>query len=346
MNYRELFKKLKDNQIEKIYLVYGEETYLKDKYAETLRNTLVLKEFEDLNFHFLDDKNFSVEKVINACETTPFMSERKMVLVKFPDLFSSKQKVLSDHDENELIYYFKKVPKTTCLLFYGGAAIDSRRKIVKEINKNGELIHFQKLEESELKKWIEKTIKNHQKVIKNLELSYFIANIDYMGKNASQQLLDIENEIKKIVSFIGERKEVTKSDIDYVSVFSFQNDIFKLFDAIGRKNAGEALKRLNGMITQGEAIIKILVSLSNYVRNLLKTKLLLEEGYSTSMIASKLGMNSYYITKCAYQSKGFTVKRLKTLLNVFLKIDLMIKSGKLKENIGVEMLVIELINKK
>ncbi len=342
MSYQKIVNNIKKNEINSLYLLYGEEVYLMEETVDKLTKQLVSPEFESLNLMGFDGKDISVEGIIDACETLPFMAEKKLVLIKNFEGFQGKKKILSEEDEETLINYFGKIPDTTCLVFYGVTSIDSRRKIVKAITKYGEGVNFEKLKENELSQWISKEISNYGKKINQKELSFLVTHLDYFGKNASQTLLDITNEIKKIVYYMGEELKVEISHIEKVSVFKFQNDIFKLLDAVGQRNIQETLKRLNHLLEDGEVIIRLMVTLSNQIKNILSTKLLLEEGYNPKMIATKIGIHPYVASKCAEQSKHYTLKQLKNLLNHFLEMDYMIKTGKINDRIALELLMMEM----
>ncbi|WP_026476277.1 DNA polymerase III subunit delta [Alkaliphilus transvaalensis] len=346
MSYQIILNSIKKNEIANIYLLYGEEIYLMEEAVKRLIKKLVSPDFESLNLMTFDGKDLTAEKLIDACETLPFMAEKKLVLVKNFEGFQGKKKVLTEDDEEELIGYFQKISDSTCLVFYGQPTIDSRRKIVKTISKYGQVINIEKLKENELSQWILKEIKGYDKEIQPKELTYLMNHLDYFGRNATQTLMDIANEIKKIAYYMGDESKVEISHIEKVSTFKFQNDIFKLLDAVGQRNIQETLKRLNHLLEEGEVIIRLMVTLSNQLKNILSTKLLLEEGYNPKMIASKIGIHPFVASKCAEQSRHYSIKQLKALLNHFLEMDLMIKSGKINDRLALELLLMEMCNKK
>lgn len=342
MSYKELMNSIKKNEIKNIYLFFGQETYLVNNALETLKKALVDPSFEQLNFTILEDKEISAIKIEDACETLPFMAEKKLVYVKGGDIFQGKSKILSEEEEKYIIDYIKQIPSSTTLVFYGAPAVDTRRKIVKEIKKYGEVVEFAKLNENEFNKWIKKIFKTYGKSIGAKEISLLKNHLDYLGRNASQNLLDVENELKKVISFMGDQIELEEIHIEKILSSNFQNDIFKLLDSIENRNASESIKRLNYILEDGEPILKVLTTLGNQMKNILSVKLLLEEGYPSKVIASKLGIHPFVASKCASQSKQFTIEVLKKLLNNFLEADAMIKTGKIDEKIVMEMLIIEM----
>ncbi len=342
MTYTKIINCIKKNEIKNIYLFYGEEVYLINNVLEKLKAKLVEPSFEQLNFVIIEGEEASYEKIIDACETLPFMAEKKLVYVKDLDIFRGKSKQFSEIEEKQFAEYISQIPKSTSLVFYGNTSIDGRKKIIKEIKKHGDLIEFTKLREDEFNKWIISAFKNFGKTIKPKELALLKNALDYLGRSPSQNLLDVENEIKKLISFMGERAELENEDINKVLGSSFQNDIFNLLDSIEKRNSVESIKRLNYILEEGEPILKILTTLGNQMKNILSSKLLVEEGYSSKMIASKLKIHPFVASKCARQSKNFTIGELINLLNKFLDADLKIKSGMMDEKLVMEMLVLEI----
>lgn len=342
MNYKDVLKGIKQNQIKNLYLFYGEETYLLEETIKLIRQHILLPEFESLNLNIIEGKNFTVNSLIDDCETLPFMSDKKIVIVKNSEIFHGKKKVLGEADEKKLIEYLYDLPKSTCLIFREGETVDARRKLIKEIKKNGVLVQFSKLSEVELSRWIVKTIKKQGKTINYKELSYLTSQFDYFGKNAEQCMLDIKNEINKLVAYMGEDVEVQKIHVSAVISLKFQNDIFKLLDAIALKNLEESLKRLDYMLSDGEPVMKLLFMLSKQIKNILVVKDLYDEGYSPKLIATKAKIHPYVVAKHIGQIKYFSVGKLKELLNYSVKVDSSIKAGKLPERIAIELLVVEM----
>lgn len=342
MSYKEIMNSIKKNEIKKIYLFFGEEAYLVNNVLEVLKKNLIDPSFEQLNFAILEGKEMNINKIIDACETLPFMADRKLIYVKDLDLFSGKSKIFSEQEEKLMVEYIKEIPESTTIVFYGFATIDSRKKIVKEIKKYGDVVEFTKFSEEDLNKWIKKIFKSHGKSIGSKELTFLKGHLDYLGKNSTQNLYDVENDLNKIIGYMGAEENLKEEHIEKVLSSNFQNDIFKLMDAIEKRDATDAIKRLNYILDDGEPILKVLTTLGNQIKHILSAKLLLDEGYSSKMIASKLGIHPFVASKCASQSRRFTVDELKGLLNKFLDVDLMIKTGKMNDKMAIEMLVIEI----
>ncbi|SCX95072.1 DNA polymerase III subunit delta [Alkaliphilus peptidifermentans] len=342
MNYKDVLSEIKNDSIGSLYLIYGDENYLGEDLVKRIKNHLVSSDFEDLNYAAFEGKDLAVDFLIDACETLPFMAKRKLITINNFEALQGKKNIHSESDEVRLIDYFSKIPKETCLVFYGLSSIDSRKKIVKAFGKYGKLCNTTKLNDKELQTWILKYIKKMGKIIDGPELAIILSHLDYLGKNATQTLMDVENEIEKVISYMGDAEKVEAFHIEEVSINTFQNDIFKLLDAVGNKDVKDAMKRLNHILNEGEAIFRLMTTLSNQVKNILNTKLLMEEGYTSKMIAAKIGIHPFVASKCVTQSKGYSEARLRHLLGQFLEMDYMIKSGRINDRIAMELLIIEM----
>lgn len=340
MNYKEIVNSIRRNEIDNIYLFYGEETYLIEDVLKRLKTKLVNPDFEQFNFVSIGDRETSYEKIIDACETLPFMAEKRLVYLNGLDIFKKRSDLFSEMEEKRFAEYIAKIPESTVVVFYGNPSIDGRKKIVKQIKKYGCAAEFTKLKEHELNRWIKSIFKALGKFIGAKELVLFKNNLDYLGRNPSQNLLDVENEIKKLASFMGKETNLEKEHIDKVMGLNFHNDIFNLLDSIEKHNSSESIKRLNYILDDGEPILRVLTVLGNQTKNILSSKLLIEEGCSDREIASRLKIHPYVASKCALQSKRFTIERLRKLLNLFLDADIKIKSGMMDETLVLEMLVL------
>ena len=97
-------------KVECCYLVQGEDVLLYDKALELIKkaNDLQLEEF---NFIIFDEDSFDADKVIDACETLPIASEKKVILLKNITKFGENfKKKLKD--------YLKKPVESSCLVIF------------------------------------------------------------------------------------------------------------------------------------------------------------------------------------------------------------------------------------
>lgn len=72
---------IKTGNFKQIYLLYGEERYLKNQYTTRLRKALC-QDGDEMNTHFYQGKDFSLGQVIDLAETLPFLAERRVMFLR------------------------------------------------------------------------------------------------------------------------------------------------------------------------------------------------------------------------------------------------------------------------
>ncbi|QEK12378.1 DNA polymerase III subunit delta [Crassaminicella thermophila] len=339
MTYKDVLKDLKNDCLDNLYLFYGKEYYLIENTIDKIKQKMIDKAFEDLNFQFIDGKETNVDMIINACETLPFMGEKRMVLIKDLECFFGKRKNISDQEEESLIKYFGNIPSTTHLFFIVTNEIDKRKKIIKMINKYGKVVEFDKLVEKDIYKWIERTFAKYNKQVRKQEISFFLDITGYLEKNSTKSLKDLDNEINKLCSYVGDRNLITTQDIELLAPKSIENNIFSLVESIGTKNSEKALSILSDMLMEGESEIKILYMITRQFRYLFQIKLMEKQGYTPVAIGPKLGLKQFVVKKYLKQALNFNVDILKKALEQCLLTDESIKKGRIDQRMAIELLI-------
>jgi DNA polymerase-3 subunit delta len=350
LNYKEFIKKAKANDLKPVYLFYGEEYYLMDYTLEIVKDIFIDKAFEPLNYIVLEGKEVDFDKILNACETLPFMSEKKIVLIKNFPLFKSKKEVDEDSKEldmstskNQLLKYIEGLEDYLCLIFVEKYnSIDKRNALYKRIKKVGETIEFTKLKGKDLDDWIQDSFKKYDKKISKSNINYFIQQSSYFDSKQDKTLYDLENEIIKISNYLSNGKEVTKEDIDLLVAKPLEMNVFNLLNSISQKNGENALKLFNEMYISNEPVLFVLHMIVRQLRNMLILKALKIKGYTEGEVYDKMKLSRYEYQKVSSQSKNFTMPQLERALLHCLETDKKIKLSGIDNRLALEILITNL----
>ncbi|AHM56743.1 DNA-directed DNA polymerase III delta subunit [Peptoclostridium acidaminophilum DSM 3953] len=345
MQLKDMNRQIEENRIKPAYLLYGREVYIIEEIIHKLKSTLI-KDFAEFNMAILDGSETSLSKIKEACETLPFMDQRRLVLVKETELLKGKRKIFSEEQEAELIEYLASIPQTTVLVFSVHGDIDGRRKLAKAFTKLGTSLDCDKLRGNELISWAKAQFESRNMIISISDIVYFLKLSDYESKNSQKTLQDIENEMMKICSYISPGNEVTKASIEKLAAVSLENDIFKLIDCIGKKQAAEAIKIFDEMTVQGTSAMMVLSMIARQLRLMLQTRELKEAGYSPKQIAQKLEIHPFVAGKALSEGTAFSGNQVSRAIDECAQTDLNIKSGLIGERMGIEILIAELCLKK
>jgi len=270
----------------------------------------------------------------------------------------SASSVTSDVDQ--LLEYLSDGPApTTVLIFTVSSTLNSNGKVVKAISQAGTVANFGQFRPS---RYVNRD-PMYQMVMDRLrECQKTIAPDAFseLQKKTGNNMRQIFDELDKLVTFVGERQRIEKSDVEgLVSRTSFDRG-FDLTNAIGRKSLPLALANLKSILEKGERSLSIHGMLTRQIRLLLQAKLMLENGdlkpettqMSSELIAklpesAKLNLlkqHPYPLRLTLQQAKNFSVQELTRAMKRLLEADIQLKSSRLTPELVMEMLVIDLIN--
>lgn len=314
-------------KIEKCYLLYGEDSFTRKAWEDKIRKKIVDEASEMMNMTVFNDIKTTAGQIIEAAETFPFMSEKRIIIARDCGFFSEGKKAESDL----LAEYIEKIPDTACIVFSEEKA-DKRMKLYKAAEKHGIVKTYNGLKDVDLANMIEKKFaKSGIKATK--------AVCVYMVRNCGENAETLKNETDKIISYLGDRNEVKTEDIDKLCSKSSETKVFDLVDAMIAGKTEKALEIYRTLLSLNESPYMVLSLITRQFRIILKCKSLSESGLSGSDMAKKIGVAPFVANGAVRQSRNFSYEMLKASLNKCLETDYLIKTGKTEPVSGVEMLI-------
>ena len=182
MYYNEFFNKLKKNTLATFYLFMGEENYMMDLAIESLKNKYIDKSLESINFTRIQGKESDLNALINACETLPFMSEKRLVLIK--DIFFFI-KELTEKQEKEFYKYINTLGDHICLILLDDDfLVRKNSKLYRRFKKTNNVVEFTKLRGRDLNQWVMGVLKRNNKKMLSSNINYFIDISSYRSQSS------------------------------------------------------------------------------------------------------------------------------------------------------------------
>lgn len=319
-----LMEDIKNGRFQNVYLLTGEEVYLRNQYKKRLRDALLDPE-DTMNRAFFEGNKISPEEVIDLAETMPFFAERRVIEIQNSGFLKNACPKLAD--------YIPEIPSSTCLIF-NEAEVDKRGKLYKAIKKTGRVVEFGRQDEKTLMRWVLGTLKREGKKIKEGTLYVFL------GRTGSD-MEHIEKELEKLLCYTMGREEITDADVEAVCIDRLENRIFEMIEAIAEQKQKRALELYADLLAMKESPRKILVLIARQFRQLWKLKALSKEIPERSELAKKVGVPAFALGKYQNQSKRFTKEQLLLVIEECAKMEEMLNTGQMVEQIGVELLIIK-----
>lgn len=320
---RTIKEHIKNNTFSKVYLLYGQEDYLKTLYRNKLRNAILPSE-DTMNYSYFEGKDIDLTAVQSMADTVPFFAEHRLLILENSGLFK-KQSDFAD--------YIKEMPESSILLFVE-SEVDKRNKLYKAVQKIGTVSEMNGLSEQDLKMWIASILQKNGKRITEQNILYLIHKVGADMKN-------LQNELEKLICYAMDEPVVQREMIDEVCVEQTEGKIFDMIDAIGMKDQDRALQLYYDLLAVREKPMSILFLLLRHFNILVQVKELAHGGAANGLIASQVGIPPFTVKKYVGQTKNFRTKEIKGCIERCLEVEQQVKTGLLLDQIGVELLIVE-----
>ena len=284
---KQLKKSLKENTLGTLYLLHGEEAYLRDFYLGEIKKRILTPGLEEFNLHTIQGKGATPRASSGPVECLPRMGGRTMVLVTASALF----KAPAEH-RDALAALFAELPEYVCLVFVYDLIEykpDARTKLAQALKAHGLTVPFPHQDQGDLVDWICRRFRALDHDIDSEQAKYLIFLCgDLMNTLAG--------EIAKIGAY-AKHTRITRQDIDAVAVPQLDARVFQMTDAVLHRDFDRAARVLGELLGQQEAPIMILAVLGKQLRQLYTARLGFEARKSSQYLVELWGMKTSYPAK-------------------------------------------------
>ena len=300
MEFEKQLDRIKNGQVNLVYLVQGKEPYLQELARKVFLETIVAPEDQDLNVGRFNMEEVSIQTAIQDAESVPFFGERRLVLVDNPSFFTGeKEKKSMDHQLERLQAYLENPMDSSVMVFFAPYdKLDQRKKIVKQLKKVAVLLDASELTERDVKQYIQDSLRNHQYTIQEEALETLLVKTQYSLTNSMKEL-------DKLMIASIDTKMIPLELVESLVAKTLEQNIFELGESILKKEGVKALQIYHDMLSTKEDPLKMHAILLGQFRLLLQVSYLKREGYQEPEIQKTLGVHPYRVKIALQQSRRF-----------------------------------------
>lgn len=321
---KELKRQIKERQFERVYLLYGEESYLRNYYAKLLMKAVTQE--DTMNCAVYSENDIDLAAFRDFVETMPFFADYRFALVQDSGLFSKSAEDWADAIAN--------LPDTAVVVFNEEKA-DKRTKLYKAVEKAGRVVEMKKPSEDELMNWVLARCKaNNLKITRSAAEEFVMRTSDNMENMIS--------EFDKLAAYVAETGEIRIEDVQTVTTMWIQNRIFQMMDAMAEGREKSALSMYYDLLALKEPPMRILFMVGKLIRQLLQVKQLQKTGMGPDAIASQLRVRPFVGKKLIGQGKRFTEQQLSDYSKMCMEMEHAVKRGDLADKLGAELAFVKI----
>ena len=291
---------------------------------------LLMKQLEfdtsDLGFAYFDMSEADYHQVDLDLVSLPFFSDEKVVILDyFADLTTDKKRYLTDDELKQFEAYLENPVETTRLIILAPDKLDSKRRLVKLLKRDGLVLEANPLKEMELK--------NHfQNEVGRLGLRMNPDVFHYLMVKSNFDFAEVSKNLVFLQSYRGQN-EISLADIDVAIPKTLQDNIFDLTQLVLQTKMDEANHLVRDLRLQGEDEIKLIAIMLTQFRTYLQVQILHEQGRGEQQIVTALSdlsgrkINPYQVKYALRDSRNLSVGFLKKVVKLLIETDYQIKTG-------------------
>lgn len=334
---KNLWKNIQSGNFLPVYLIKGNENYLKQKYANLLADSIVPAGLEAFNFHRLKGEDTDVEEISTCVEALPAMCDRTCVFVHDFDFDDSNEET-----RNQFCELISDLPETCVLIFWqdtkGYSTKPKKAKALYDIiDKAGAVCEINKRSQVDLQKFIVRECEARERSITYDVAMYLLAAV-------GDDMANLINELEKLCAYT--TSVITEKDVDAVAVKSVEATAFQMVDQLLASDFDKAFASMASLFEQRIEAHKTLGALTSTYVDIYRVKVALETGHQTSelkeVFPAAYNGKDFKLRKAANAARKFTMAGARESLEVLSRADFKLKSTYEDNKVVMETLLIEL----
>ncbi len=315
-----------------LYLFTGVNKFAID---EKIKQLLEEGNVNDLSLVKYDLEEVTIDEVLNDCETLPFLSDQKFIIIN-QVLFLSAENSKLDHNIDRFMEYLDNPNPTTVLIINcSDIKLDRKRNVVKKVLEKAEIYEYDNLNEEEARELIVSYLAKHNVKIHFDALNELIIRTEC-------DALKLNSELHKLSFYLENKTEITVDDIKLLVAEPLEHNIFTLTNNFLERKIEDSLKIYHQLLLFNEEPIVFSAILGKNFHNLYVIKQYQKKSFTEYQLRNVLKIHPYQL-KILYQIAQKT-KESDIVRNIFAlhEYDINVKCGKVDKYLGFEMLILNM----
>ena len=332
-----LKKNVSANSLLRVYLLFGEDGFLKKSYSDKLLK--LITEPDDVFNCSKFDSNCDLQDVYDAVLQLPFMGDQKFI-----ELYDFDFEKCSKTELDRLCTLIEEVPDTACFVIrLDSVDFDSKKsskfkRILTSVEKNGGIVaKLDHRKAPELSKMLcDGAAKRGCKFEPNAAR--------YLIETAGDDINLLKNELEKLCAFVL-NGTITKETVEMVSIKTVETSVYNLSKFIIEGDVSASLKILDELFFTRVEPMVILHTISSVYVDMLRVFAAKSVSLTTKDVDTEFGYKAkaFLLDKATLNLRKFDRKKLELSLDALIEADRCLKSFGAEPRIILEQLIVRLI---
>lgn len=334
-----------------VYLFHGEEEFLRtEAINEAISTFLPDQGMRSFNLDIMYGNETKISHVIQCANGLPVMSDKRIVIIRDADKLWRFKTNDDDDDEGSkgkdhpdviaTINYIKSPNFETILIFdckkHGAKNTYPWKALFEKV----QVVEFAFMRGPEVAGWLVDKAKKQSRHLTDAAAGLMV---DYIGNDLRAQVTELE----KVITYAGDKEEITEKDVKAVVGNQSTHDAFELTKAIGAGNKQRASEIAVKMIAEDKsARFPMFAVLIKYLEQLVVAQYMSSKRMPDKEIAAAIGLfggGAYYVKEYITASHKFTKESLDNAVKALVNAEYQTRKVKVDESLLVQKLILEMM---
>jgi DNA polymerase-3 subunit delta len=279
-----------------------------------------------------------VSTILGQAQTMPMLAPRQVIFVGETEAWERLGDDSRESLVKEVSKYFDNPAPFSVLVFEAGA-LDQRMRLAKILAEKTLTVSVELATDPDERARL--AVPLSLEMAKELGATLEPDAAEELCDTLNGELAAIRTELEKLSAYAGERRKITRADVDLLVISSRKYEVWDLADMLAARQPSQALEFLDSLLREGEAAPALLGALAWMYRKLLEAQEL-PSGTVGWQAASRLKMRPDAAELAVRQSRKFPKKQLTNGLAALYEADSRLKSGGTNQRAVMEFLVTQL----
>lgn len=319
-------------------LLLGGESYLRELCRKRIIDTYVAEGMRDWGITRFSAEHDDISAVVGQAQTRPMLAPQQVILVSDVDAWERREEAARDAQVKELAKYLDD-PAPFSVIVFETVELDQRMRLAKTFQDKTVTVSVELAKESAERAKLAAPLAFEMARELGAELDRDAG--EELAEILNGELASIHTELEKLAAYVGERRKITRADVELLVVSTQKYNVWQLADMLAERKASQALEFLDALLREGEPLPQMLGALAWMYRKLLEAQEL-PANVNGWQAAGKLKMRASAAEQAVRQSRKFPKAQLTKGLAALYEADSRLKSGGKSQRAVMEFLVAQL----
>lgn len=319
-----------DRPAPRVYLLYGDDDLAQSEFIARLRDRLGDPANASMNTQSFYSEGLDLRALEEACAAMPFLSPRRLIILHQPSTLLRGEARRGDR----LLSLLDTLPQTTALVLAEAGDLRDDSPLRRWAERNPQSAYVRSFfvpRGEDFVQWVRQRCRALGGEIDPAAAAMLAEMVADEPRLADQELV-------KLLDYVDRQRSVVPADVELLTPFKGQSDVFAMVDALGAGDGRQAQAHLHRLL-EDESPRYAFAMITRQFRLLLLAREAIESGDDP---IDTLGVHPFVARKVLAQARRFSMPELERIYHYLLECDLAMKTSQMDDTVALDTLLASL----